>query len=233
MKHNDKKIDDTIVIPIGRPNIIEGVLTIPTDSRWMVIFAHGSGSGRSSPRNQYVASILNNDGISTLLVDLLTKEEEKIDDITREFRFNIELLAKRLITVTDWLLQQEHTKNMIMGYFGASTGAAAALIAADKMHDNIGAIVTRGGRVDLASKYTSLKQINCPTLLIVGEKDTVVIDWNKQVLEKQLENVKNKKMIIIPDASHLFEETGKLEEVARKASGWFRCYFQIKSHSLK
>jgi dienelactone hydrolase len=211
---------------------IEGNLAIPKDSRGLVIFAHGSGSGRHSPRNQYVAEILNNDGVSTLLLDLLTEEEEKVDSLTREHRFNIELLANRLTSVTDWLLKQENTKEKIFGYFGASTGAAAALIAADKRPDNISAIVSRGGRVDLSLKYSTLKSVNCPILFIVGEKDKKVIELNKKVLDDHLEKVKNKKIVIIPEASHLFEEQGKLEEVAKKSSGWFRCYFQIKEHLM-
>jgi putative phosphoribosyl transferase len=234
--NTDNKIDKNEItislIKDSRHYDIQGILTIPKDSNGLVIFAHGSGSGRHSSRNQYVAKVLNNDGVSTLLLDLLTEEEEKVDIITREYRFDIKLLADRLISVTDWLLKQENTKDKILGYFGASTGAAAALIAGDKRPDNISAIVSRGGRVDLASRYTSLKSINCPTLFIVGEKDDQVIELNQQVLDNYLENVKNKKMIIIPDASHLFEESGKLEEVAKKASGWFRCYFQIKEHSI-
>ncbi len=212
---------------------IQGNLAIPQDSRGLVIFAHGSGSGRHSPRNQYVAETLNNDGVSTLLLDLLTEEEEKADTLTREHRFNIELLANRLTSVTDWLLEQENTKEKILGYFGASTGAAAALIAADKRPDNISAIVSRGGRVDLSLKYSTLKSVNCPTLFIVGEKDKQVIGLNKKVLDDHLEKVKNKKLVIIPGAGHLFEEQGELEEVAKKSSGWFRCYFQIKEHIMK
>ncbi len=224
-----------ILIPLSQASgnyNIQGILTIPKYSKGLVIFSHGSGSGRHSPRNQYVAKFLNNDGISTLLLDLLTGEEEKIDELSRVYRFNIELLAERLIFVTDWLIEQDKTRNMLLGYFGASTGAAAALIAADKRPKNISAIVSRGGRVDLSSRYTHLKNLDCPTLFIVGEKDIQVIAWNQQILENHLENVIKKKMIILPGASHLFEEQGKLEEVAKKASGWFRCYFQIKEHKL-
>ena len=212
---------------------IQGNLAIPKDSRGLVIFAHGSSSGRHSPRNQYVAETLNNDGVSTLLLDLLTDEEEKVDSLTREHRFNIELLANRLTYVTDWLLEQENTKEKILGYFGASTGAAAALISADRRPDNISAIVSRGGRADLSLKYSALKSVNCPTLFIVGEKDKQVIELNKKVLDDHLEKVKNKKLVIIPGAGHLFEEQGKLEDVAKKSSGWFRCYFQIKEHIMK
>jgi dienelactone hydrolase len=227
--------ENAIEISIGENSKdlkIEGNLAIPKDSRGLVIFAHGSGSGRHSPRNQYVAEILNNDGVSTLLLDLLTEEEEKVDSLTREHRFNIELLANRLTSVTDWLLEQENTKEKILGYFGASTGAAAALIAADNRPNDISAIVSRGGRVDLSLKYSTLKSVNCPTLFLVGEKDKQVIELNKKVLDHHLEKVKNKKLVIIPGAGHLFEEQGKLEEVAKKSSGWFRCYFQIKEHLM-
>jgi putative phosphoribosyl transferase len=226
----------TITIPIDNNQTgshLKGNLTIIKDSKSLVIFAHGSGSGMMSPRNQYVSEILNNNGVSTLLLDLLTEEEDKIDTLTKKYRFDINLLSNRLIQVTDWILKQENTMNMILGYFGASTGAAAALIAADKMAENISAIVTRGGRVDLALKYTNLKEIVCPTLFIVGEKDEQVIECNKQVLNNYLEKVKNKKMIIVPGASHLFEEPEKMEEVSRKASGWFRCYFQIREHQTQ
>jgi putative phosphoribosyl transferase len=225
-----------IRIPIRQDSkkyYIESILTIPKDSKGLVIFVHGSGSGRYSHRNQYVSKVLNKDGVSTLLLDLLTETEEKTDDLTREYRFNIELLADRLISVTDWLIEQGNIRNMILGYFGASTGAAAALIAADKRPKNISAIVSRGGRVDLSYRYVSLKNIICPTLFIVGEKDIQIIEWNRQVLDNYLENVAKKKMVIIQGASHLFEESGKLEEVAKKASGWFRCYFQIKEHNMK
>ncbi len=228
---NDHIKKNEVEIPVikdSKQYKIEGILTIPKGSREVVIFAHGSGSGRHSPRNQYVAKTLNDDGISTLLLDLLTKEEEEIDEITTEYRFDIKLLADRLVSATDWVLKYENTKNMIIGYFGASTGAAAALIAGDKRPENISAIVSRGGRVDLAPNYTSLKNIKCPTLLIVGERDYQVIEWNQYILDNHLENVDKKKMIIIPGASHLFEEKNKLEEVAKKASGWFKCYFQIK-----
>ncbi len=231
----DYKIKETMItIPLSKDNkncTIEGILTIPKDSKGLVIFAHGSGSGRFSPRNQHVAKVLNNDGVSTFLLDLLTEDEEKIDVLTREYRFNIELLADRLVYVTDWIIKQEITKTMIIGYFGASTGAAASLIAADKKPENISAVVSRGGRVDLSFKYTQLKSISCPTLFIVGEKDNLVIKLNQQVLDNHMENVAKKKLVIIPGASHLFKEPGKLEEVAIKASGWFRCYFQIKEHA--
>jgi dienelactone hydrolase len=225
--------ENIVRIPINNDSRekIEGILTIPKSSKSLVIFAHGSGSGRYSPRNQYVSRVLNDNGVSTLLIDLLTEREERKDFVTKEYRFNIPLLGDRLIAVTDWVLNQNNQLNNLnntLGYFGASTGSAAALIAADKRYNNISAIVSRGGRVDLALKYTSLRQIKCPTLFLVGENDHPVIEWNRQIIDKQLINVDKKKLIIIPQSSHLFEEPGKLEEVAKYASGWFRCYFQIK-----
>ena len=225
--------ENIVRIPINNDSgeKIEGILNIPKSSKSLVIFAHGSGSGRYSPRNQYVSRVLNDNGVSTLLIDLLTEGEERKDFVTKEHRFNIPLLGDRLIAVTDWVLNQNNQLNNLnntLGYFGASTGSAAALIAADKRYNNISAIVSRGGRVDLALKYTSLRQIKCPTLFLVGENDHPVIEWNRQIIDKQLINVDKKKLIIIPQSSHLFEEPGKLEEVAKYASGWFRCYFQIK-----
>ena len=225
--------ENIVRIPINNDSgeKIEGILNIPKSSKSLVIFAHGSGSGRYTLRNQYVSRVLNNNGVSTLLVDLLTEREERKDFVIKEYRFNIPLLGDRLIAVTDWVLNQNNQLNNLnntLGYFGASTGSAAALIAADKRYNNISAIVSRGGRVDLALKYTSLRQIKCPTLFLVGENDHPVIEWNRQIIDKQLINVDKKKLIIIPQSSHLFEEPGKLEEVAKYASGWFRCYFQIK-----
>jgi dienelactone hydrolase len=208
-------------------NIIEGDLTIPNiniHAKGIVIFAHGSGSSRHSPRNQYVAQVLNNAGIATLLIDLLTKEEEKIDDVTREHRFNISLLARRLLASTDWIAQYPKIRNLNIGYFGASTGAAAALVAASERPNVISAIVSRGGRPDLAGQQV-LNRIQAPTLLIVGENDKQVIHLNEKALEQLSRLEKKKKIIIIPGATHLFEEPGTLEEVARRASGWFECFF--------
>jgi putative phosphoribosyl transferase len=214
-------------------NIIEGDLTIPNntiDAKGIVIFAHGSGSSRHSPRNQYVAQVLNNAGIATLLIDLLTKEEEKIDDVTREHRFNISLLARRLLVSTDWVVQYPKIRNLNIGYFGASTGAAAALVAASERPNVISAVVSRGGRPDLAGQQV-LNRIQAPTLLIVGENDKQVIHLNESAL-KQLSRLEKKKIVIIPGATHLFEEPGTLEEVARRASGWFECFFLEKRKDL-
>lgn len=208
---------------------LSGILTLlpKQEKKGIVVFAHGSGSGRHSPRNQYVASILHNSGIGTLLVDLLTSEERKIDDRTREYRFNIRLLANRLAAVTDWLLIKNHeTRNAYysLGYFGASTGAAAALIAAAERHeDEVKAIVSRGGRPDLANSY-HLKKVRAPTLFLVGSKDNQqVIALNQKALQ-QLKNVGEKRLLMIPGAGHLFEEPGTLEEAAKHAASWFEHY---------
>ena len=207
--------------------MIEGDLKLPASStpvKGIVIFAHGSGSSRHSPRSKYVAQVLNNVGIATLVVDLLTIEEEAVDNLTKEHRFNIVLLAQRLISCTDWTLQNPQLKHLKIGYFGASTGAAAALVAAAARPKAISAIVSRGGRPDLAGKAV-LDQIGAPTLLIVGENDKTVIELNQNALNLLRRIEKKKKLILIPKATHLFEEEGALEEVARRASGWFECFF--------
>lgn len=211
-------------------NMIKGNLNLPnfsTSIKGIVIFAHGSGSSRHSPRSKYVAQVLNDVSIATLVVDLLTPEEETMDNLTREHRFNITLLAQRLISCTDWILQNPELKNLRIGYFGASTGAAAALVAAAARPNLISAIVSRGGRPDLAGKEV-LGQIEAPTLLIVGENDKTVIGLNQNALKMLARIEKKKKLILIPNATHLFEEEGTLEEVARRASGWFECFFLEK-----
>ena len=199
--------------------ILEGNISIPEDSRGIVIFAHGSGSGRMSPRNRFVASILNQNGLGTLLFDLLTRDEDEIDEQTAHLRFDISLLSQRLIQTTDWLLNNPEIPILDVGYFGASTGAAAALVAAATKPKIVKAVVSRGGRPDLAG--TSLDHVKCPTLLLVGGYDDVVIDLNKEALGKLQSK---KKLIIIPEATHLFEEPGKLEQVAQHASNWFKQY---------
>lgn len=234
----------SVKIPIDNANYIEGNLSIQYDSnnnisQGIVIFAHGSGSSRHSLRNKFVANRINMEGVSTLLVDLLTKEEERVDEYSREHRFNIPLLADRLLIATQYILNisnQITTEKSLrysslerIGFFGASTGAAASLIAAadGPLSDKIFAIVSRGGRVDLATKYTSLRNITCPCLFIVGEQDVAVIEWNRQIIDTHLQNVKEKQMIIIPGATHLFEEEGKLEEVAKHSAAWFKKYLQV------
>jgi putative phosphoribosyl transferase len=223
MTLKDKDHHQTIQIPIGTLSL-SGDLTIKEGSQGIVLFAHGSGSGRHSKRNRYVAKVFQDVGLSTLLFDLLTEEEEVIDEQTRHLRFDIGLLTNRLIAVTDWLFQTlvDNTIQKKIGYFGASTGAAAALAAAAKRVDIIQAIVSRGGRPDLAEPY--LDQVKAPTLLIVGGYDTPVIQMNHEAFDRlrQLSAEKGeKKIVIVPEATHLFEEPGKLDMVAQLASKWF------------
>ncbi len=198
---------------------LEGNLSIPRNPIGIVLFVHGSGSGRMSPRNRLVARELNRKGIATLLFDLLTREEEKADLQTAHLRFDISLLSIRLVGATDWLLKNSVVSNLNLGYFGASTGAAAALVAATEKPGIVKAVVSRGGRPDLAGP--SLGFVECPTLLIVGGYDDVVIDLNKEAMAKMKSE---KKLVIIPEATHLFEEPGKLEQVAQYASNWFLKY---------
>ena len=230
-EYNHSRSRNSVVkIDVNEQNIIEGNLILPnsgTSMKGIVIFAHGSGSTRHSPRSKYVSQVLNNVGIATLVVDLLTPKEETVDNLTREHRFNIALLAQRLISCTDWILQDPELKNLKIGYFGASTGAAAALVAAAARPNVIDVIVSRGGRPDLAGKEV-LDQIEAPTLLIVGENDKTVIELNQNALNLLTRIEKKKKLILIPNATHLFEEEGALEEVARRASGWFECFFLEK-----
>jgi len=207
-------------IPVGNI-VLEGTLTLPPGAKGVVLFAHGSGSSRFSPRNQYVAKEFNKAAIGTLLFDLLTQEEEEEDVVTAEYRFNIALLAKRLIGATQWLRNDPLTKWLAFGYFGASTGAAAALIAAAKLPSDIVAVVSRGGRPDLAGEY--LASVVAPTLLLVGGLDTEVIELNRLAMD-QIAN--EKKLVIIPGATHLFEEPGTLEEVAKFSADWFLRYMR-------
>jgi dienelactone hydrolase len=199
--------------------MLEGSLRLPQKPRGAVLFAHGSGSSRLSPRNQYVARQLNEADLATLLIDLLSAEEEAFDLETARLRFNIGLLAQRLVGATDWLMRESRTGGLPIGYFGASTGAAAAVLAATMRADRIGAIVSRGGRPDLAS--AALPFVRAPTLLIVGSEDRQVIALNRAVYN-QLQCVKE--LAIVPGATHLFEEPGTLEEVAGLASAWFQTY---------
>lgn len=196
---------------------IEGDLAVPKGAKGIVVFAHGSGSSRFSPRNQYVAEVLNKAGIATLLIDLLTQEEEQIDIQTAQYRFDIERLADRLAHATEWVKENPSTRNLNIGYFGSSTGAAAALIAAAKQPRYIRAIVSRGGRPDLAMDY--IPDVKAPTLFIVGGDDAVVIELNKKAMK--IFPVENK-LEIIQGATHLFEEPGKLEQVAKLAADWFQ-----------
>jgi putative phosphoribosyl transferase len=201
---------------------IEGSLAVPNNAQGAVIFAHGSGSSRHSPRNRYVAEVLHNAGLVTLLIDLLTADEERADIATAEHRFDIQFLADRLGIVTNWLAVNYQRHNFHFGYFGASTGAAAALVAASARND-IGAIVSRGGRPDLAGD--SLTKVRAATLLIVGSRDSPVLDMNQVALD-QLKRASEKEIAVIPGATHLFEEVGALERVAHLASQWFVHHLQ-------
>jgi dienelactone hydrolase len=194
-------------------------LDIPQDARGMVLFAHGSGSSRFSPRNTHVAGTLTDAGLGTILIDLLTREEENIDEQTLEYRFDIDLLSERVVAATDWLTSNDETKDLGIGYFGASTGAAAALVAAAQRPDVVKAVVSRGGRPDLAEH--ALSKVLAPTLLIVGGDDYIVIDLNNYAA--RLLRAENE-LVIIPGATHLFEEPGKLDEVAEHARNWFLKY---------
>ena len=207
----------------SREITLEGDLSVPRYAKGIVIFAHGSGSSRYSPRNRYVARTLQDSGLATLLFDLLTIQEEDEERWTHHLRFNIPLLADRLVSTTDWIKNNAETRNLNIGYFGASTGAAAALVAAANRSNVVEAVVSRGGRPDLAG--TNLEFVKAPTLLVVGENDQKVIELNRIALMK-LNNVKNKKIIIIPRATHLFEEPGTLEQVASIASNWFLNYLR-------
>lgn len=198
---------------------LEGMLEIPAGAQGIVLFAHGSGSSRLSPRNRFVARALNKGGLATLLLDLLTAEEEEVDRVTAHLRFDITLLAQRLVGATDWLLKYPETRHLRIGYFGASTGAAAALVAASRRVDEVAAVVSRGGRPDLAG--LALELVRAPTLLIVGGHDEPVIAMNEDAM-RQL--TAEKRLVIVPGATHLFEEPGTLEEVARLARDWFTHY---------
>ena len=203
-----------VVVPADRA-ALAGDLASPPTPRGLVLFAHGSGSSRHSPRNRYVADVLNNAGLATLLVDLLTEEEDELDRRTGELRFDIALLVERVLRALDWLAAEQATRKLPVGLFGASTGAAAALVAAASRPD-VHAVVSRGGRPDLAGG--SLRAVRAPTLLLVGGADTVVLDLNRTAMAALAGPAE---LVVVPGASHLFEEPGALEEVARLARDWF------------
>jgi dienelactone hydrolase len=214
-------IEHTLVsIPAGAVTL-EGDLSVPAVAKGFVLFAHGSGSSRHSPRNRYVAEVLNEHSLGTLLVDLLTAEEEREDEVTAQLRFDIGLLTQRLVAIADWLTDQPQARGHEIGLFGASTGAAAALLAAGQRPKSVKAVVSRGGRPDLAGRDASL--VRAPTLLIVGGRDTPVLQMNRDAMawmkcETKLE--------IVPGATHLFEEPGTLAEVARLAADWFTAHLK-------
>jgi putative phosphoribosyl transferase len=197
---------------------LEGSLSVPSSAAGVILFAHGSGSSRHSSRNRYVAGELQRAGFATLLLDLLSAEEEQVDLHTREHRFDIHMLAQRLEGATGWLRRYAETSALSVGYFGASTGGGAALVAAAEMPRDVRAVVSRGGRPDLAGE--ALPRVRAPTLLIVGGDDVPVIGMNEQAMERMREV--EVRLEIVPGATHLFEEPGKLEEVARLAVEWFR-----------
>ncbi len=205
-----RRPEHAVKIPVGRV-LLDGALNVPSKAPGVVLFAHGSGSSRHSPRNNYVAGVLQAAGLATLLMDLLTEEEDRV----YAARFDIDLLTRRLIGASQWVAEQADTRGLAIGYFGASTGAAAALNAAGRLGSAIRAVVSRGGRPDLAS---ALDQVRAPTLLIVGGLDTEVIRLNQQA-HAQLQC--EKELLIIPGASHLFEEPGTLEQAARASADWF------------
>lgn len=199
-----------------RDAVLAGDLALPRVMHGLVLFAHGSGSGRLSPRNRRVARALNGVGLATLLFDLLTEAEEQEDMITRELRFDIPFLARRLAEVRGWAGGQAELVDLPVGYFGASTGAAAALVAAADHPEGIGAVVSRGGRPDLAGE--ALERVRAPTLLIVGGRDTVVLELNREAMARMDTTVE---LEIVPGATHLFEEPGTLDDVSRRAGRWF------------
>jgi putative phosphoribosyl transferase len=215
-----------IAIEVGKVTL-EGNLDVPANGAGIVLFAHGSGSSRHSPRNRFVAGVLQSRGIATLMFDLLTLEEEAVDQRTAQLRFNIPLLAKRLVGATRWVKRDPLLKRLHVGYFGASTGAAAALLAAVKLPTVAAAIVSRGGRPDLANE--ALGAVRAPTLLIVGANDELVAELNRRAFAKL--GCRDKKMVLVPGATHLFEEPGALEEVAQLAAGWFDDHFSATGHS--
>jgi putative phosphoribosyl transferase len=216
---------DRIEIPVriaAGQVALEGDLAVPNRARGVVLFAHGSGSGRHSPRNRFVAEALQEGGLATLLFDLLTEEEEEQERFTRHLRFDIGLLSQRLIDATNWLARETETRDLTVGYFGASTGGGAALVAAAERPEAVGAVVSRGGRPDLAGE-AALARVKAPTLLIVGGADTEVIALNRQAMARMTAQAS---LEIVPGASHLFEEPGALEDVARLAREWFERFLK-------
>ncbi len=216
--HPADAVERSVVIGAGGVEL-EGDLAIPQGARGVVMFAHGTGSSRHSSRNRFVADVLRQGSLGTLLLDLLTVREEQIDARTRHLRFDIGLLAERLIGAMRWLDTQDDTRGLPIGLFGASTGGGAALVAAARLPDRVDAVVSRGGRPDLAGE--ELRHVRAPTLLIVGGLDTVVIEMNKRAMMQMVAPVD---LAIVPGATHLFEEPGALEQVAQLARDWFVRY---------
>ena len=216
MTAEQQTIGQLITIPLEGEARIEANLYAPDDADAIVLFAHGSGSSRHSSRNRFVAQVFQDAGFATLLVDLLTNSEKDVDKYTREHRFDIELLAARLVRATDWFLNESDAPEMPIGYFGSSTGAAAALIAEVQRQEVVEAVVSRGGRVDMAEEV--LADVKAPTLMIVGGEDDQVLELNKHALQKMTTETS---LEVVPGAGHLFEEPGTLDAVADHARSWF------------
>jgi putative phosphoribosyl transferase len=214
---------ESVVIALDATRRIEADLSVPARSNGLVVFAHGSGSSRFSSRNRAVAESLHRRGLGTLLLDLLTQQEEGVDVQTAEFRFDIPRLGSRVVRATDWIQAREDLRGQRIGYFGASTGAAAALLAAAERPDSVHAVVSRGGRPDLAG--AGLHVVKAPTLLIVGELDEPVIEMNQEAMSK-MERAKVVELMIVPGATHLFEEPGTLAQVEQLAGDWFTRYLR-------
>ncbi len=208
------------IVPLGRIELAADIF-LPDHARGLALFAHGSGSSRHSPRNRHVANVLNRGAVGTILIDLLTEQEEALDVRTAELRFDIGMLGRRVVAITDWIGRQPSLKQYGLGYFGASTGAAAALIAAAERPDVVRAVVSRGGRPDLAG--AALRGVLAPTLFIVGEEDPVVLDLNRSAIA-QLPRQTEHNLEVIAGATHLFEEPGTLDQVAALARDWFRTH---------
>jgi pimeloyl-ACP methyl ester carboxylesterase len=223
MPYDDDKLERTVSIASGRVRL-EGTLGVPPSAQAVVLFAHGSGSSRFSPRNRYVARVFRDAGLATLLMDLLSSDEERVDEITRDYRFDIAMLANRLADAIDWLRSERSTRDLPVGLFGASTGGGAALCAAVARPDRVSAVVSRGGRPDLA--HEALPAVRAPTLLIVGELDEVVIGMNEQARAAMRTEVR---LEIVPGATHLFEERGALERVAELSREWFLSHLPAKA----
>ncbi len=224
----ERELERTVSVPVGEVTL-EGTIGIPVNASGIVLFAHGSGSSRFSPRNRYVAATLRQAGLATLLLDLLSPAEEEVDEVTRLHRFDIAMLADRLIVTIDWLRSQPDTADLPIGLFGASTGAGAALVAAAERPVQVAAVVSRGGRPDLAGD--ALPRVEAPTLLIVGSQDDVVIDLNERARDHMHADVR---LEIVPGATHLFEEPGALERVAALARDWFLQHLPVAhGHSAR
>jgi putative phosphoribosyl transferase len=225
LPYGDDHLERTISIRANQV-MLNGTLGVPASASGVVLFAHGSGSSRFSPRNRFVARVLREAGLATLLLDLLSRAEEEIDEITRQYRFDIQMLADRLDIAIDWLTAQPETESLSVGLFGASTGGGAALVAAADRPVQVGAVVSRGGRPDLAGD--SLPLVQAPTLLLVGERDEQVIELNERARARMHANVS---LEIVPGATHLFEEPGALEQVAARARDWFVQHSSEQAHA--